>query len=1024
MELPKNCPTCGSPLTAETDGLCVKCLGRFGFAPESGGLSEVGLLRLGDYELIEEIARGGMGVVYRARQLSLNRIVAIKVLLHGPFADADFLRRFRNEAQAVAALRHPNIVAIHEIGEHNGNHFISLEYVEGQNFAELVRGHPLSARRAAGYLQVVAGAIEHAHQHGVLHRDLKPSNLLLDVFDQPRVTDFGLAKMAGGDADLTATGQVLGSPNYMSPEQAMGRFSDCTVRSDVYSLGAILYELLTGAPPFQGESLPAVLARVQSADPLPPRRLNPGIPEDLQTICLKCLHKDPARRYLTAQALADDLGRFLGNKPILARPVLPVERVWLWCRRHPVPALLSAGLAISVFGGVLGILWEWQRAERHARGELQQRLIAQSDTAKTRLNLYAADMALASQAMQDENFGQARRTLQSLRPTAGEPDLRGFEWRYLWQLCQGDQTATLTGHTRTVTGVAFSPDGTYLATASQDGTARVWNAARRELVTTLSLSNIAAWSVQFTSDGNELMTSSVDGVVFWNIHSWRRQREFPGEICALAQKSDIMATTESNPFYWESDGPVRLFNWRTGQLLGTLPVSGRALALSPDGRRLAMAEGRGNISLWDTATQTRLFDWPVTAPVWSLKFSPDGGRLVSSSWSSDVSLWPVDGRSPVRTFSGGQLHVWAAIFSPDGADIITTSSDQTVRRWAADSLALKSVWHGHGSEIWCAAFTADGAWLATGGKDKNVLLWSTTVQPRSPTVLPHDGDFRPVFSRDGKWLATVDPDSEEAELWQLAPPARQCTLPSRLVVGFAPDTGAAVSFNADALALECWRPEDGHSEKRIALAGSISEPRGFVDYGMSVDQKCFFAIDPRGLIRVWDVASGRLRANIQGPLPAIRNAVLSPEGRQLAVCVERENTVHLYDCDNGRGRELAGHIDFVSGLAFSPDGGLLATGSMDGSIRLWHTADGQTVAILAGHMQETTDVAFSPDGQTLASVGQGESLKFWHVPTWREVVSETVTNAGNWLQFSPGGRRLAVALNDHRVRILEAPVEH
>jgi WD40 repeat protein len=203
----------------------------------------------------------------------------------------------------------------------------------------------------------------------------------------------------------------------------------------------------------------------------------------------------------------------------------------------------------------------------------------------------------------------------------------------------------------------------------------------------------------------------------------------------------------------------------------------------------------------------------------------------------------------------------------------------------------------------------------------------------------------------------------------------------------------------------------------------ISEPRSFVEYGMAADQKCFFAIDPRGLIRVWDVPSGRLLATIQGPLPAIRNAVLSPGGRQLAVCVERENTVHLYDCDTGRGRELAGHLDFVSGLAFSPEGGLLATGSMDGSIRLWNTADGQTVAILAGHMQETTDVAFSPDGQTLASVGQGESLKFWHVPTWREVASETVTNAGNWLHFSPDGRRLAVALNDHRVRILEAPAE-
>ncbi|HEX4350430.1 MAG TPA: serine/threonine-protein kinase, partial [Verrucomicrobiae bacterium] len=302
----KNCPTCGSELSADAaDGLCLMCLGRMGFFPEAADSSHGGLLRLGDYELLEEIARGGMGVVYRARQLSLNRIVALKVVLHGPFSSADFVRRFRNEAQVVAALRHPNIVAIHEIGEHQGNHFISLEFIDGKSFAELARERPVSAARAARYVRIIAEAVEHAHQRGVLHRDLKPSNVLLDIFDQPRVTDFGLAKLVNSGTDLTTTGQVLGSPNYMPPEHAMGKSSDDTAQSDVYSLGAILYELLTGRPPFQGETIQAVLAQVREVEPVPPRRLNPATPVDLQTICLKCLQKEPARRYPTAQALAD-----------------------------------------------------------------------------------------------------------------------------------------------------------------------------------------------------------------------------------------------------------------------------------------------------------------------------------------------------------------------------------------------------------------------------------------------------------------------------------------------------------------------------------------------------------------------------------------------------------------------------------------------------------------------------------------------------------------------------------------------
>ena len=299
----------------------------------------------GDYELLEEVARGGMGIVYRARHLSLDRIVAVKMLLFGPLSSPEFVKRFRAEASAAASLQHPNIVAIHEVGVHQGEQYFAMDYVEGQSLAKLLANGPLPARSAASYLKTIAEAIHYAHERGILHRDLKPSNVLIDASNQPRVTDFGLARRLEGDSELTVTGQVLGSPNYMPPEQAMGRRGKVSRRSDVYSLGAMLYHLLTGRPPFVGEGLTDTLEQVLNSEPVSPRLLNPSAPRDLETICLKCLEKEPDKRYATSQALADELGRFLNHEPVRARPVTRAERAWRWCQRKPA---LAGALAIAV----------------------------------------------------------------------------------------------------------------------------------------------------------------------------------------------------------------------------------------------------------------------------------------------------------------------------------------------------------------------------------------------------------------------------------------------------------------------------------------------------------------------------------------------------------------------------------------------------------------------------------------------------------------------------------------------------
>jgi tetratricopeptide (TPR) repeat protein len=304
----------------------------------------------GDYELLGEIARGGMGVVYRARQISLDRVVALKMILGGQLAGAEEVRRFRQEAEAAAQLKHPNIVAIHEVGERHGQPFFSMDFIEGQTLRQLTRDNPLSASRAADLLKIVAEAVHYAHERGVIHRDLKPSNVLVDASGGPHVTDFGLAKRIGSDADLTVSGMVVGTPSYMPPEQASGRNKTVGPLSDVYALGAMLYDLLTGRPPFRGATPAETMAQLEGQEPVSPRLLNANVPRDLETICLKCLEKSPSQRYASAQALADELGRFLRDEPILARPAGWLEKGWRWCRRNPAAAAALALLLVVAVG--------------------------------------------------------------------------------------------------------------------------------------------------------------------------------------------------------------------------------------------------------------------------------------------------------------------------------------------------------------------------------------------------------------------------------------------------------------------------------------------------------------------------------------------------------------------------------------------------------------------------------------------------------------------------------------------------
>jgi serine/threonine protein kinase len=311
---------------------------------EPPALREPPLPAVDGYEIVGELGRGGMGVVYRARHVLLNRPCVLKMILAGDFADARAVARFRVEAEAEARLQHPNIVQIYHIGEVAGRPFFELEYIEGGSLDRRLDGTPWTPRRAAGLVEALARGIAEAHRHEIVHRDLKPGNVLLAADGTPKITDFGLAKSLAGDSGLTQTGAILGSPDYMAPEQAEGRTKEVGPLADVYALGAILYELLTGRPPFRAATMLETLELVRTVEPVPPSRLVPGLPRDVETIALKCLQKEPGKRYDSAAALAEDLRRFLGGEAIAARRIGAIERAWRWCRRHPAPASMTAAI--------------------------------------------------------------------------------------------------------------------------------------------------------------------------------------------------------------------------------------------------------------------------------------------------------------------------------------------------------------------------------------------------------------------------------------------------------------------------------------------------------------------------------------------------------------------------------------------------------------------------------------------------------------------------------------------------------
>jgi eukaryotic-like serine/threonine-protein kinase len=981
--------------------------------------------RFGDYELLEEIARGGMGVVYRARQVSLNRTVAVKMLLAGRVAIKDFVQRFRTESAAAASLQHPNIVAIHEVGFAEGQHFFAMDFVEGLTLGQLAAQGPLPARHATRYLKAVAEAIHFAHERNVLHRDLKPSNVLIDsATDQPRVTDFGLAKRLEAETELTLSGQVLGSPNYMSPEQAVAKRGTIGKRSDVYSLGAILYHLLTGRPPFQGETLTDVLHQVVNDEPLKPHLLAPRLPRDLETICLKCLEKEPARRYQTAEELANELGRILSDEPIQARPVTGFEHAWRWCRRKPALASLSAALFLVFILGFGGTVWQWRQAGRHARGESQQLQRAEANGERADQSLYDSDMSLVQHAWDDADLGYARSRLQAHRRRTGETDRRDFEWFYFWKLCNGEQRMTLTNHTQPVNCVAFSPDGKRLATGSAGNPVRIWDTATGEIVKRLPEENVV--SLAFSSDGQTLGVGGRDRVVVWNLkneHIVFKLDEPLGQFrIAFPPKGTLVIIGRGalKPFVPANDGgTAELWDYAARELVRVFPESGGCIALSQGGDRLATGNTNQTIKIWDCSSGqcVRSVD---SRKVIAMALSPDGQTLATSCWGAEVKLWNVSSGVQIGALTNNQHRVWSLAFSPDGSLLATGGADQMVRLWNVATRQPTKQLQGHSSEVMSVAFSTDGQTLASGGKDKTAMLWS--VHPDRETTTVSNLISRAIFSPDSR-LVAAGVGTNKVAVWDVA------TLREEAVFEGAHD---ALAFTSDSSGLITqgtnYFLRTFNVSARTVRATIPGRPAGetFFD-ALSLDQQILATGSTNGTLTFSDAKTGAVIATKEHAYAgSFFKLAFSPDGKLLAttgIPGELEApAAQIWDTETAKRVEAPrGHTDLVIDVAFTPDGKTLLTGGVDDSIKFWDTTTWKEIPPSFGQKEYVSALAISPNGRRVATACSDGTMKLWNVATRRELATLKLDMYGFYITFSPDGQTLAAQDGDGLLRVWRAP---
>jgi eukaryotic-like serine/threonine-protein kinase len=1004
-----------------------------------------------DYEILGELGSGGMGIVYQARQVGLNRLVALKMLRTED--DPGGLARFQSEAEAVARLQHPNIVQIHEIGTVEGRPFLCLEYVSGGTLAEHLADNPLTPHEAAALTATVARAVQYAHDQGVVHRDLKPSNVLVSFsrapqardgedsardfkaearacgarlnLATPKISDFGLAKQLDREGNHTKSGEIMGTPEYMAPEQAMGRSRRIGPAADIYALGTILYQLIAGRLPFKGETSLETLLQVMHVEPLPPRRLQPKVPPDLETITLKCLEKEPARRYPTALELARDLERFLAGEPIAARPPSAFDQWKKFARNHKglvggVIATLLALVAGLIATGIFAASEAEQRIQADAHAKAAE---ANAKTAETnfraaesarraaRWEAYQGRLTAASGLVQNYRMVEAAQQLE-----AAPAELRGWEWGYL--------------HSRLDDSVARLPfpgegNRTALALAGERWQAlafapkqlpQLWDVRRQERLATAQVTDaVKCWPLPHrdgthflveTEDKGPLVLLDPQAAVRWRIPLPRR---YPLSAVAVSHDATLLAVAVQH------DAALHLIDVASGQLrqkLANFTVAGSpCLTFSPDGRWLASGEiTDGRIYLWNLATGVRQSVLHYHhRPVRGLSFSVDQARLASCSDDGLVCQWNLHSAKVSNTYEAHNGPVLAVAYSPDGQGLASAGWDRTVRVWGGAGKDDVRVLAGHTGSVQHVRWNAAGTELAS-ASEREVLVWGVTPEDTPGVLRAHSRPIYAVaYSPDGRWFASGGWDNR-VQVWDAARSTLVTTFTTServFSLAFSPDgnTLAARTYRSD---ICVWDVPNRRLRASLPHHAPMNQTR-MHSVAISPDSQ-LLAAPWKNEVRLWDLATLHEKPALRLPTDDVRLAVFSPDNKRLAA-VGADHVAYVLAVDTGAILQtLRGHEQTVQVLAFHPDGRRLVSAGEDQRVRLWDSVSGQVLHVLTGHFMDVFTAAFHPGGTRLVTGGRDRVVRVWDVDTgnalvWLEGHQQIIFA----LAFSPDGHTLLSA---------------